>query len=55
MFAHMEGRPRGIVIPFRGEAWQFACTSCGYLEWWVLDPQTLEHIQATWAPVAPAE
>ena len=55
MFAHMEGRPRGMVVPFRGEAWQFACTSCGYLEWWVLDPQTLGHIQSTWAPVTPTD
>ena len=55
MHAHMEGRPRGMVIPFQGEAWQFACTSCGYLEWWVLDPRTLEHIQSTWTPVPPVD
>jgi hypothetical protein len=55
MFAHMEGRPRGMVIPFPGEAWQFACTSCGYLEWWVVDPQTIEHIRSTWVPVSPAD
>jgi hypothetical protein len=44
-----------MVIPFQGEAWQFACTSCGYLEWWVVDPLTIEHIQSTWAPVSPAD
>jgi predicted nucleic-acid-binding Zn-ribbon protein len=49
-----EGRLRGIVRPFLGEAWQFACTSCGYLEWYVLDPATIAHIEGTWFPVEPS-
>jgi hypothetical protein len=44
-----------MVIPFQGEAWQFACTSCGYLEWWVMDPRTIEYMQTNWAPVSPAD
>jgi hypothetical protein len=55
MQAHWEGRPRGMVVPFQGEAWQFACTSCGYLEWWIVDPQTIEHIESTWAPASEAD
>ena len=53
MFAHMEGPPRGMVRPEAGQAWQFACTSCGYLEWWVLDPQTIQFIEGNWMPVTP--
>jgi predicted nucleic-acid-binding Zn-ribbon protein len=53
MFAHMEV-PRGMVVPQQGEARQFACTGCGYLEWWILDPQTIQFIEQSWAPVTPA-
>jgi predicted nucleic-acid-binding Zn-ribbon protein len=48
-----EGRLRGMIVPFQGEAWQFACTSCGYLEWYVLDPRTIQHIESTWYHVEP--
>jgi hypothetical protein len=54
MFAHFEGPPRGMVVPQQGEARQFACTECGYLEWWILDPATLAFIEQNWAPVTPA-
>lgn len=54
MFAHMEGRRRGMVVPQQGEARQFACTECGYLEWWILDPQTIQFIEQSWAPVTSA-
>jgi hypothetical protein len=46
---------RGIARPHRGEAWQFVCTSCGYLEWHVLDAATLDFIAQNWAPVTPAQ
>lgn len=54
MFAHMEGRPRGMVIPQQGQLTQFACTQCGYLEWWILDPDTIRFIEQNWAPVTSA-
>jgi predicted RNA-binding Zn-ribbon protein involved in translation (DUF1610 family) len=54
MFAHMEGRPRGMVIPQQGQVTQFACTACGYLEWWILDPQTIRFIEQNWSPVPSA-
>lgn len=54
MFAHMEGPPRGMVIPQQGEVRQFACTQCGYLEWWILDPGTIQFIEQNWAPVTSA-
>jgi hypothetical protein len=50
---HLEPGFRGIVRAHRGEAWQFACTSCGYLEWHVLDPATIEFIARSWGRVAP--
>lgn len=53
MFAHMEGRPHGIVMPHQGEVRQFACTGCGYLEWWILSPETIQFIEQNWAPVPP--
>ena len=54
MFPHMEGHPRGMVVRHQGQAMQFACTQCGYLEWWVLDPETIRFIEQNWAPVTPA-
>ena len=44
---------RGIAPRHRGEAWQFACTTCGYLEWHVLDPGTLDFIRGAWGEVRP--
>jgi hypothetical protein len=54
MHEHRDGGRRfGMVIPRQGEAWQFVCTSCGYLEWWVLDPETISWIESKWVPVEP--
>jgi hypothetical protein len=36
-----------------GEAWQFACTTCGYLEWHVLDTESLQFIRDNWGHVRP--
>jgi hypothetical protein len=54
IFQHFEDRPRGMVVPHQGEARQFACTGCGYVEWWIVDPDTIRFIEQSWAPVAPA-
>ncbi|WP_067538121.1 hypothetical protein [Nocardia crassostreae] len=31
--------------------WQFACTTCGYLEMYVLDAAAIGFIQQRWTPV----
>jgi hypothetical protein len=50
---HLDPGFRGAVRVHQGEAWQFACTTCGYLEWHVLDPGSLEFIKASWGHVRP--
>ena len=42
-----------MVRTHNGEAWQFVCTTCGYLEWHILDPASLEFIRGHWGPVRP--
>jgi hypothetical protein len=54
MWRHQEGRRRGIVRPFTGQAWQLACTSCGYLEWWITDQDTIRFIEENWVKVPPS-
>lgn len=53
MWPHAEGRRRGMVRASQNQVWQFACTTCGYLEWWVLDPETLADMQSSWVAVPP--
>ncbi|MFD0359848.1 hypothetical protein ACFQZZ_00050 [Nocardia sp. GCM10030253] len=31
--------------------WQFICTTCGYLEMYVIDPEALGFVARTWSPV----
>ena len=50
---HLEPGFRGMVRAHQGEAWQFVCTTCGYLEWHVLDPGTLEYLRTHWGHVRP--
>ena len=52
MFAHMEGPPRGMVVPQQGQVTQFACTECGYVEAWILDPETIQFVEQNWAPAS---
>lgn len=54
MYGHSEGRRLGIVRPFQGKPSQLVCTACGYLEWWVLDPETIAFIEDRWIPVPAA-
>lgn len=53
MWPHSEGKRRGMVRAYPGQVWQFACTTCGYLEWWVLDPETLADMASSWVTVQP--
>jgi hypothetical protein len=50
---HLEPDFRGMVRTHSGEAWQFVCTTCGYLEWHILDPASLEFIRGHWGAVRP--
>ncbi|QLY28668.1 hypothetical protein [Nocardia huaxiensis] len=56
--------PHAVLMPhtgpgFRGMVqghnttglWQFVCTTCGYLETYVLDPAAIGFIQQRWTPV----
>jgi hypothetical protein len=35
------------------DVWNFACGSCGYLEWYLLDAAGLGFVNQHWAPVPP--
>ena len=50
---HIDPGFRGAVRTHQGESWQFACTTCGYLEWHILDPGSLEFIEGAWGHVRP--
>ena len=50
---HIDPGFRGMLRTHNGEAWQFACTTCGYLEWHVLDPESLRFIRDNWGHVRP--
>jgi hypothetical protein len=59
------GSPQGVLSPdlapgFRGavrnqqtDFWVFGCTTCGYLELYVLDPAGLSFMEQTWTPIPP--
>ena len=50
---HIEPGFRGMLVTHQGEAWQYVCTSCGYMEWHVLDPGTIEFVKRSWGSVRP--
>jgi hypothetical protein len=45
---------RGILRLHPTELWTFGCTSCGYVELFVLDPGGTAFMEQNWAPVPPA-
>ena len=42
---------RGIVRNHLTDIWSFACTTCGYVEMYLLDPEATAFIEQQWAPV----
>ena len=55
MLPHIAGAtPRGILRPFQGEVWSYACLTCGRFEHRIHDPATLDFIANNWIAVAPA-
>ena len=50
---HLERGFRGIVRPLPVDLWTFGCTTCGYVEQYLLDPEALAFIQQNWMPIAP--
>jgi len=46
---------RGMVRNQAADLWAFACTNCGYIELYVLDPAAIAFIAQNWAPVEPGE
>jgi transcription elongation factor Elf1 len=48
---HLEAGYRGAVRVHQTDLWTFACTTCGHLEMYVLDPAALDYIDQNWAPV----
>ena len=51
---HIDPGFRGMARNQQSEVWNFACTTCGYLEWAVYDPAGLAFINEQWVAV-PAE
>jgi len=51
---HLEPGFRGAVRPQQADLWVFACTTCGYVELYVLDAEAIAYIQQTWMPIPPA-
>jgi hypothetical protein len=50
---HLEPGFRGIVVPHRTDLWAFGCTTCGYVELHVLDPEGIAFMAQQWVPVPP--
>jgi hypothetical protein len=50
---HLEPGFRGVVQSQQADLWSFACTSCGYVEQYVLDPVGIAFIQQRWMPIPP--
>lgn len=50
---HLEPGFRGMVRQHQADLWAFACTTCGYLEFHLLDPPTLAWLGQNWVPVPP--
>jgi hypothetical protein len=46
---------RGIVRNQAADLWAFGCTSCGYVEQYVLAPAGIAFMEQNWAPVQPGE
>lgn len=44
---------RGMVRTHDADVWAFACTTCGYLELQVFDPEALAFVAERWQPVPP--
>ena len=44
---------KGMVVPQATALWSFGCTSCGYVELYVLDPAGIAFIDQTWESVPP--
>ncbi len=42
---------RGFVRSHATDAWTYACTTCGYFEHYLLDPQALAFVAHSWRPV----
>lgn len=55
LLPHIVGQHRGILRPFQGEVWSYACLTCGRFEHRIHDPATLDFIAKNWVPVTPAE
>lgn len=51
---HLEPGFRGAVRSQPADLWTFACTTCGFVEQYVLDPQAIAFIQQSWMPIPPA-
>lgn len=50
---HLEPGFRGAVQLQQADLWHFACTSCGYVEQYLLDPQAIAFITQSWMPIPP--
>ncbi len=48
---HLAPDFRGAVVLHQADLWDFVCTSCGFLETYVLDRATLVWVRERWAPV----
>lgn len=53
MMPHMEPGSRGIAVGKEVEPWVFVCTTCGYLETYLLDPGALGFAAEKWLAVPP--
>jgi hypothetical protein len=42
---------RGMARNQMADVWAFGCTSCGYVELYVLDPAGIAFMQQNWEPV----
>ena len=54
LYPHMEPGFRGMMVGHQTDGlWQFACTTCGYLELHVLDDAALAFIRQRWPVISP--
>jgi hypothetical protein len=51
---HLEPGFRGVVRPLQVDLWTFGCTSCGYIEQYLLDPEAIALMQQSWMPIPAA-
>lgn len=44
---------KGMVRNQETDLWAFGCTTCGYIEWFLLDPAGIAFVNQHWMPVPP--